>query len=120
MSTQVIPIVTAADGSFTTNVNCSGEVLAIGLVMGTLVSPHLTITDLDTGAPVFAKTDVLANSRWQPGAVIQTVAGADTADAAGPPETNANYARPVCFRQAHVAVANAGDSKRGTLFIAYR
>ena len=120
MSTKVTPIAVSAAGGMTIDVPAQGEILAVGLAIGTLDTPDITITDLDTGAAIFSKSAIAASGRWHPRAAAQTVAGVDTADAAGPPETNVAYVPPVCLHRAHVVVAGAGNATKGTLYIYYR
>jgi hypothetical protein len=120
MSTKVVEVVTDAAGAFSTDISLSGEVMAVGVLVGTLSTPDVTITDKDTGATLFAKAGIASDGKWQPREVAVTTAGVATADTAGPPITMANYVAPFCMRHAHIVVAGAGDTRRGTIFIAYR
>jgi hypothetical protein len=120
MATKVVEVVTSAAGAFSTDINAPGEILAVSLLIGTLSTPDIAITDLVTGAGIFTSAGVAASGRWQPRAVNCTVLGVDTADTAGPPVTHVSYGYPVCLGKAHIAVTGAGDAKRGTIYVTYR
>lgn len=120
MNIKRLVITTLADGTFAGDEHLTGEVIAVGLVLGTSTSLDLTLTDGDTGESVFAKTSITANNTWEPRRLATTAAGVDVAAAAGPPAVDNLYIAQTVFRTLHVAVANGGDRKTVTVYVAYR
>lgn len=120
MNVKQVNIVTDTNGDFTIPVRIQGEVLAVALVIGTLSTPDVTITDTLTAEAIFAKTGIAATDSWQPRRLAVSSAGVDLAAAAGPPVLNDQYVPTVCLGTATVLVAGGGSVKSGTLYIAYR
>lgn len=118
-ATTKVHIKSAADGSFSHVVHAAGEILAISLVIGTLSTPDVAITDTLTGAAIFTKTGIAATNRWQPKVKVQTTAGVDIVAAAGPPVLQDVYASPVCTKSLSIVVAGAGDTLEGDLYISF-
>jgi hypothetical protein len=104
-------------GAFSITVTAPGRVMAVGLAIGTLETPDLTITDALTGAAVFAKTGIAASARWTPRVLAQSTAGVDLAAAAGPPAIDNVYGSPSILRTVTAVVAGGGDTKTGTLYL---
>jgi hypothetical protein len=104
-------------GAFSVTITAPGRVMAVGLVIGTLETPDITITDALTGAAIFAKTGIAASARWAPRVLEQDSAGVDIAAAAGPPVINNVYGPPSIFRTVTLAVAGGGATKTGTAYL---
>jgi hypothetical protein len=117
VTTKQVAITTDGAGAFTNTITCPGRILAVGLVLGTLETPDVTITDALTGTSVFAKAGIAASGRWHPRVLEQTAAGVDIAAAAGPPVINNVYGPPAVFRTLTVAIAGGGDTKTGTIYL---
>ena len=103
---------TSSGGAFSIDVNLPGKVQAVGLAIGNLSTPDVAITDLLTGAGIFAKTGIAASGRWQPKIVAQGTDG-DDLDTGG----DVAYDAPTCFGNLHIVVAGGGDTKSGTLYV---
>ncbi len=100
-------------GAFSIDVNLPGKVVAVGVVIGTLANTvDLAITDLITGAAIFSKSNISATALFQPKMVPVSVAAA-ALNTAG----DVAYDSPACLRQAHIVLAQGGDTKTGTLYL---
>jgi hypothetical protein len=109
---------TNASGDFSIDVEAHGLIRAVGVVIGTLANTvDLTITDALTTAAVVAKTNIAASVRFQPKVLQQGATGADLAANAGPPAIDNVYDSPAVFRNAHIVIAQGGDTKTGTLYL---
>lgn len=120
MNVKQIGIITDTNGDFVVDAHLTGEIIAIGLVIGDLSTPDITVTDTLTGESVFVKTGIAANDTWTPRRLATSAAGVDLAAAAGPPAIDNVYVPTTVFRGVHVVVAGAGSIKSGTLYVAYR
>lgn len=115
-TTKQVSIVTDGSGAFSATITAPGRVLAVGLVLGTLSTPDIAITDALTGAAIFSKAGIAASGRWNPRVLEQTAAGVDIAAAEGPPVVNNVYGPPAVFRTIAIAVTGAGNTLTGTLY----
>lgn len=120
MNVRRVNVVTAADGTFSQEVRVPGEILGVFLDIGTLSTPDLTITDKLSAKDILNVDAVAASTQYRPKALAQSVAGVDLAAAAGPPVVANEWEPVVCYGIATVAVAGAGDTKSGTVYIAFR
>ena len=107
--TRNLPILTdGATGAATVHLQTSGKLVGVALLLGTLVSPHIAVTDTATGLSLLAKIDNTENTVWQP--LIQAC------DATGTPIA-ATYTPPVITGEITVAITAAGNSHRGNVIL---
>lgn len=112
VNVKTVRILTEVGGAFATDIHCTGQIVAVWLDTGTLDTPDLTLTDLNTAEVILADLALAADKCWMPRRLVQTAAdGNDIA---------ATYDAPVVMGTLHVAVAGAGDNKEGVLKVAYR
>lgn len=109
-SAHIVPVTTAADGTAQVDVRIYGVIEAIAFRLGSLVSPHFTITDQLSGGAILAVTDVLADVRYQPRVPVQDATGNAIANA---------YDKPSVTGTCRVAVTNGGNKKSGAVIILF-
>lgn len=120
MNVRRVPITTAADGSASKTVRCPGEIEGILVVLGDLSTPDIAISDHLSAKSVLSVSGLAATTAYRPRALAQTTAGANIAAAAGPPVVNNVYAPVVCYGELDIAITGGGDTKSGTIYIAFR
>jgi len=121
VNVKTIGITTNAAGAFDQNFRLTGQVVAIAIDTGDLSTPDITLSDLATGTTVLAVTGLAADAVYHPKRLAQlNTTGADIVAAAGPPAVDNVYDSPVVLGTLRVLVAGAGDTKSGTIRIAYR
>lgn len=104
-----IPVTTASDGTFTTEIHMQGAVRCVAVDLGdgptALSTPDITITDTFDDSDVFAVAAVASNGKYYP-----TTDDLDSAD-------GESFASPVIVQRATVEVAGGGDTKSGTITV---
>jgi hypothetical protein len=111
INVRLIPLVSGGSGTGSIHVTTSGLVRAIGLLVGTLETPDIAITDGLTGAPVLSVTGLAADTRYQPSVPQQDEDGADL-------DTDPIiYAPPVITGRMDVAITGAGNNHLGQLVL---
>jgi hypothetical protein len=108
---HLVPIKTAADGTFTTDVRMYGVIEAIAVRLGSLDTPDITVTDGLTGGAILAVTGVAADARYHPRVKVQTSVGAD----ADPVVLDKPAVTGIC----RVAVAGGGNAKSGVVVVLF-
>lgn len=109
-TSKVVTLTTNASGDASAEQRIYGVIVGLGVRLGTLSTPDITITDGLTGGPVFAKTAVASDLRVQPRVLVQDDAGADIA---------ATYDKPVVTGLLSIVVAGGGSLKTGEIVIVY-
>jgi hypothetical protein len=99
-------------GAFSITVTAPGLVRAVGVVIGTLETPDITITDALTGDGVLAVTGVASDTRYTPKVFAQDTAGANLSTVG-----DATYESPAIIQSATIVVAGGGATKTGTLYL---
>lgn len=112
LRTYQVAIVTDGAGAFAQTITAPGKTVAVGLVIGSLSTPDVTLTDFLTGGAIFAKAGIASSGIWQPKVVAVSVAAA-ALNTAG----DVAYDSPACLRSLRVVVAGGGDTKSGTLYV---
>lgn len=114
MSTKTIFIRTAADGTFTYERNFKGVIDGIELIIGTLSTPDIDITDDTYGISFLSLNGVAADAAYYPGNWLMS-------DAAVPLEDNSTQmaAPAVCMGVLKVAVTGGGNTLKGRVTILY-
>jgi hypothetical protein len=97
-------------GAFSVTVTAPGLVRAIGIVIGTLETPDVTITDALTGDNILTVAAVAADTRYQPKLVATDPADGTLQDTVG----DVAYESPACLRTMTLAIAGGGATKTGT------
>lgn len=100
-----IPVKTAADGSFETEVHAQGALRAVAIDIGDLSTPDVTITDTFDDTDVFADTGIAGDARYYP-----TTDDPNSADGEG-------FPAPMIIQRATVTVAGGGNAKSGVLYL---
>ena len=107
--TRNLPILTdPSTGAATVRLTTSGNLVGVALVVGTLVNPHISVTDTATATSLLAKVDVAANTVWQPLVLA--------CDATATPIVGA-YTPPVITGELTVAITAAGNNHRGNVIV---
>ena len=112
MNTRKLDITTAADGTFSADIQTPGRIHAVSLVIGDLSTPDLSCTDLLTGASVLVDGAVGATTRYQP-----RIVGNLNTDGTG--LADPNFVTPVVLNKMHVTIISGGDTKSGTLYVTH-
>src|SRR4051812_35226514 len=101
---KTIPVTTDVSGNADVEVRLYTVITAIGVRIGTLSTPDVTITDGVTGAPVYADTGLTVDVRVMPRVLVQDGAGNDIA---------ATYDRPAITGILRIQIAGGGNTKSG-------
>lgn len=109
-TTKVVSLTTDVAGNALLDVRIYGVITGLGIRIGTLSTPDVTITDGLTGAPVYADTGLTTDVRVQPRVLVQDEAGADIA---------ATYDKPVITGILRITVAGGGNAKTGEVVIVH-
>lgn len=120
MNIRKITLTTDAAGALDTVANVTGEIISVGLLIGDLSTPDLTLTDKLTAKSIVTKAGIAADVHYHPRVLAQHSDATDVAAAAGPPVLNENYVPVTVFGKLRIQLSGAGDTKTGTLLIAYR
>lgn len=104
---------TDGSGVFSVTVTAPGLVKAIGIVLGTLSTPDLTVTDALTGDAILVAAAIASNTRYQPKIVATDPADGGALDTAG----DVAYESPAVLRTVTCALAGAGAATTGTLYL---
>lgn len=120
MNIKRVTLTTDGAGAYAGDVRVTGEIISVGLLIGDLSTPDLTITEKLTGKTIVNKAGIAADAQYHPRALAQSTVAVDIAAAAGPPAINDVYVPIVAFGTIHVVLAGAGATKTGTLLIATR
>jgi hypothetical protein len=108
---------TTSEGDFERTVpNITGAVRAIGIVLGTLDTPDITVEDALTEAAILTVEAVAAEARYQPVVPLQDTAGADI-EGTEDPDYAPVLGPPVLLRGVTVTVAGGGAATSGVLHI---
>jgi hypothetical protein len=100
-------------GVFSVTVTAPGLVRGIGIVLGTLSTPDITITDALTGDNILTVAAVASNTRYQPKITATDPADGTALDTPG----DVAYEAPACLRTMTIAVAGGGAVTTGTLYL---
>jgi len=111
MNVKTITVTTSAAGAYAGDARLSGQVLAVHVDLGSLDTPDITLTDLDSGDSVLTAAGVAASKVYLPRRVVQL--GTDGTDLAP-------IDAPFVGKTLHVVIAGGGNKKTGTLRVAYR
>lgn len=104
---------TDGSGNFSVTVTAPGLVRAIGIDIGSLSTPDITVTDALTGANILTVAGVAADARYQPKIVATDPADGSALDATG----DIAYESPACLRTMTIAVAGGGVAGVGTAYL---
>jgi hypothetical protein len=108
INVRLIPLVSGGTGTGSIHVTTSGLVRAIGILIGTLETPDVAITDGLTGAPVLSDTAIAANVRYIPLVPVCDASGDAIAS---------TYAPPVITGRMDIAITGAGNNHLGQLVL---
>jgi hypothetical protein len=116
MTTRQIRLgTTDGEGAFERTVsNMSGVVRAVGIVLGSLDSPDITLVDGRTEAPVLELEALAADGRYQPMVLQHDHEGAEIEAGEG---VEPVYGPPVLTGSLTVTITGGGDTKSGTLYV---
>lgn len=112
LRTYQVALLTDGAGAQSKAITAPGKIVAVGLVIGSLSTPDVTLTDDLTGGAIFAKASIASSGIWQPKVVAVSVAAA-ALNTAG----DVAYDSPACLRALRIVVAGGGDTKAGTLYV---
>lgn len=107
---KVVTLTTDGGGDALAEIRLYGVIHGVGVRIGTLSTPDVTITDGLTGAPVFSKTGMTTDLRVQPRVPVQDEDGVDI------PST---YDSPVVTGLLRIEVAGGGSSRTGEIVLVY-
>ncbi len=118
MAIRQVSIITDGSGDFTAlfDPNDEGEIMWIGVVLGTLNDLALTITDTATGLDLLDVASITADAAYQTALKAQDASGVDIDADAGPPIINEVLLAPICYGSLSI-VAAADANTRGNIFI---
>ena len=118
MSMRQVSIITDAAGDFSTTIdpNDEGEILWVGVVLGSLNDLALTITDTASGLDLIDVASITADAAFEPDLPAQATDGTDLAASDGPPHEDQVNLAPICYGSLSI-VAAADPHTRGNLFI---
>lgn len=107
---KVITINTDGAGDGSAEVRLYGVIVGLGVRLGTLSTPDVTVTDGLTGAPVYADTGLATDVRVIPRVPVQDEDGNDIAD---------TFDKPVITGLLQITVSGGGSNKTGEVVVVY-
>lgn len=109
-TTKVVSLTTDVAGNASVEIRLYGVIVGLGIRIGTLSTPDITVTDGLTGASVFAKTGIATDLRVQPRVLVQDSAGDNIAT---------TYDKAVVTGVLRVVVAGGGNVKSGEIVVVH-